>query len=139
MFTGIIETIGQIERTGAGDDGGRSLWIRSEFESLELGESIATGGVCLTVAELNGASFRVDAGPETLERRSQKPSHAIVRQDQTRAHRTQHHRGAFGVFVETRRPTPLPPPAIGETAARSSAMRGPSAHVPNPPIEWPVK
>ena len=36
-------------------------------------------------------------------------------------------------------PDPPPPPAIGEIAAQRCAYCGPKCHVPNPPIEWPVR
>src|SRR5262245_28629445 len=68
MFTGLIQDLGQVERIvpGAMTD----LWIRARLggEELQLGESIAVDGVCLTVAERSGQSFRVQASPETLRR-----------------------------------------------------------------------
>ncbi len=70
MFTGIVEDTGRIERQSSGTDGGQSFVIASNFEpdSLALGDSICTNGVCLTVTELQGSTFSVDAGPETLKR-----------------------------------------------------------------------
>lgn len=70
MFTGIIEDVGVVERISTGPEGGRRLAIRSHFppESLATGDSIATGGVCLTVVEHGGGQFAVDVGPETLAR-----------------------------------------------------------------------
>ena len=46
---------------------------------------------------------------------------------------------ALDVLVSQLPVPPRPPPAIGEIAARSSASRGPRAHVPKPPIECPVR
>lgn len=66
MFTGLVQDVGQIERIVPG--GMTDLWIRASpaGEELALGESIAVDGVCLTVAERSGQSFRVQASPETL-------------------------------------------------------------------------
>src|SRR5687767_468929 len=53
-----------------GQGGGKSLWIRTDLpmSSIAIGDSIATSGVCLTVTQKDGATFSVDAGPETLAR-----------------------------------------------------------------------
>lgn len=72
MFTGIIEHVGTIQTVSPGAGGGRVLTIRHAFEpsSIQLGDSIATSGVCLTVTKLEGDRFTVDVGPETLLRTS---------------------------------------------------------------------
>ncbi|MDX9723399.1 MAG: riboflavin synthase, partial [Myxococcota bacterium] len=52
------------------------LWIEAGFphrpgepsESLQLGDSVAVNGACLTVVELNGDRFAVQASPETFRR-----------------------------------------------------------------------
>lgn len=69
MFTGLIQDVGTVDRvvSGAMTD----LWITSslaDHEPYVLGESISVDGACLTVVEFNGASFRVQAAPETLRR-----------------------------------------------------------------------
>jgi riboflavin synthase len=68
MFTGLVQDVGTVERVvpGATTD----LWIRTRLgaEEFRLGESIAIDGACLTVVELKGDAFRVQAGPETLRR-----------------------------------------------------------------------
>jgi riboflavin synthase len=74
MFTGLIQSIGVIERSPqgvrlrwssspAGEGGGG--WTPAD---LALGDSVAVDGVCLTVAELLGDGFRADVSPETLGR-----------------------------------------------------------------------
>lgn len=74
MFTGIVEAIGVIERVESGSGGGKKLEISSPFDpaTIEIGDSIATSGVCLTAvtksAHKEGARFTVDVGPETLLR-----------------------------------------------------------------------
>ena len=68
MFTGIIADVGTIadkqER-----DGGLRLRIatnRLGLDDVQLGDSIAVNGVCLTVIKLEGNSFTVDVSRETL-------------------------------------------------------------------------
>lgn len=68
MFSGIV--IGQGQVTAAGE--GR-LDVRapsSVLSGLEVGESVAVNGVCLTVAIVAGAGFAADVMPETLSRTS---------------------------------------------------------------------
>lgn len=68
MFTGLIESMGTVERVTAGPMA--DVWIRTSIPTAELkpGESIACDGVCLTVVELAPGRFRVQASPETLRR-----------------------------------------------------------------------
>lgn len=74
MFTGIVEDVGTIARVAGGRGGGKTLWIRSDLpgDSIAIGDSISTSGVCLTVTQKSpserGGTFSVDAGPETLAR-----------------------------------------------------------------------
>ncbi len=70
MFTGIIEQVGTLRSATSGQRGGKRLWVQSGFEpeSIQLGDSIAHNGVCLTVTAREGGLFSVDAGPETLQR-----------------------------------------------------------------------
>jgi riboflavin synthase len=75
MFTGLVEALGRVERV-AEEGPGRRLslaWPRpgpgpGRAEPLELGESIAVNGCCLTVVAARGEAFDVQAGPETLLR-----------------------------------------------------------------------
>jgi riboflavin synthase len=48
MFTGIVEGTGEVVRV-ADEAGGRRLSIRAPFSDVHEGQSIAVGGVCLTV------------------------------------------------------------------------------------------
>ncbi|MFO0596555.1 MAG: riboflavin synthase [Myxococcaceae bacterium] len=67
MFTGLITDLGTVERLTHGPM--TDLWIGSAFPGdFQLGESIACDGVCLTVVEFKGSSFKVQAAPETLRR-----------------------------------------------------------------------
>lgn len=69
MFTGIIEEKGRIEQITEGSKSCR-LKISADkiFDDLELGDSVAVNGVCLTVSELTPPSFTADVMPETLRR-----------------------------------------------------------------------
>ena len=51
MFTGIIEQLGKVQSV---EDrrGQRRVLIETDWKDLQLGESIAVNGVCLTVAEV---------------------------------------------------------------------------------------
>lgn len=68
MFTGIIEALGQITESHA-TGGDRRLRIQTgdlPLTDVELGDSIAVNGVCLTVAELLDDGFFADVSAETL-------------------------------------------------------------------------
>jgi riboflavin synthase len=70
MFTGIIQAVGSIaalEHRG----GDMRIGINTgklPLADVELGDSIAVSGVCLTVVELNGSGFAADVSGETLRR-----------------------------------------------------------------------
>ena len=70
MFTGIIEALGQITAIDAkGDD--RRLHIKAgklDMGDVQLGDSIAVDGICLTVVEFSDAHFVMDASAETLSK-----------------------------------------------------------------------
>jgi riboflavin synthase len=68
MFTGLIAGVG---RLAAREDRGGDARLRIDvgtlpFEGVQLGESIAVNGCCLTVVEFDATSFAVDASNETL-------------------------------------------------------------------------
>jgi riboflavin synthase len=68
MFTGIIEAIGEVvacEPRG----GDVRLRVKSsdlDFSEVQLGDSIATNGVCLTVVDLPGDGYVADVSAESL-------------------------------------------------------------------------
>jgi len=68
MFTGIIEGVGRLaalERRGG--DVRLSVDVGNlPFDAVQLGESIAVNGVCLTVIEFDANTFAADASNETL-------------------------------------------------------------------------
>ena len=67
MFTGLIETVGRVERV-VGRQGNRVLTIQSGFSGeLKLGESVAVNGCCVTVTSADKKSFDVEAVATTLD------------------------------------------------------------------------
>ena len=67
LFTGIIETVGEV--ASITESGGRTVEIAATLAGdLTPGQSVAVDGACLTVRELGGGTFTVEAGVSTLER-----------------------------------------------------------------------
>jgi riboflavin synthase len=71
MFTGIIETVGIIEGVEPGDDLTR-LVVNAEpiVDGVELGDSVAVNGGCLTVTSIRDGRLSFEAVRETMERTS---------------------------------------------------------------------
>ena len=67
MFTGIITSVGTVLRASSSPEG-FELTIRCEYPDLELGESIAVDGACLTVQEVGPGTFTVHIIQTSLER-----------------------------------------------------------------------
>lgn len=68
MFTGLIQGVGRLR---ALEPSGGDIRIHIDtgslpFEAVEMGESIAVNGVCLTVVGFDKASFSADVSTETL-------------------------------------------------------------------------
>ncbi|MBR2778735.1 MAG: riboflavin synthase [Firmicutes bacterium] len=69
MFTGIIEEIGTIKTVRNGSVSARIGISGSKiFSDLQLGDSVAVNGVCLTAAAIQGNVFEADVMAETLRR-----------------------------------------------------------------------
>lgn len=66
MFTGIIETLGEIAEIKPTPSGVRLRLASDLAPALTAGESLAVNGVCLTVVASNGDGLHVDVSPETL-------------------------------------------------------------------------
>ncbi len=69
MFTGIIESLGEVLSLSRQAEGAR-LVIRAELAQPSLGESICVDGACLTLAAFGQASLEFDLSHETLQRTS---------------------------------------------------------------------
>jgi riboflavin synthase len=65
MFTGIVSTLGRI---GEQSPGQLAVDAPAITAKAEVGASVAVNGVCLTIVELAGQTFRADVVPETLRR-----------------------------------------------------------------------
>lgn len=113
MFTGIIEEIGtirSIERAGQA----MVLTIQASriLSDVQLGDSIAVNGVCLTVIRYDASSFTVDVMPETYrktnlhELRSGSPvnlERAMAAGGRFGGHIVQGHVDGTGVIVRRQR------------------------------------
>jgi riboflavin synthase len=66
MFTGLIEATGTVERLTTAPTGTRLRVATPLASSLQLGESVAVNGVCLTVASTDSGGWEADVSPETL-------------------------------------------------------------------------
>ena len=70
MFTGIIQAVGTLQqRLRLGGD--QRFWIdagKLDLSDVQLGDSIAVSGVCLTVVAMQNNRFAVDVSLETVER-----------------------------------------------------------------------
>jgi riboflavin synthase len=67
MFTGIITEVGSVARADHEAEG-LELTIRSSYSDLELGESVAVDGACLTVQELSDGTFQAHVIRTSLDR-----------------------------------------------------------------------
>ena len=65
MFTGLIETIASVARLDLRESGYRVRFDTPLAPELQLGESVAVDGVCLTVTSRDAAGWEADIGPET--------------------------------------------------------------------------
>jgi riboflavin synthase len=70
MFTGIIQAVGKIESVEKLGDGYR-LKINAgglDMSDVQLGDSIALQGACMTVVEMNASHFSIDISAESLNK-----------------------------------------------------------------------
>jgi len=69
MFTGIIQTIGTVEKIDK-DRGDPRFFIKSDLNlsNIAIGASICHAGCCLTVVEKDGDVFATDVSAETLSK-----------------------------------------------------------------------
>lgn len=66
MFTGLIETTGRVSHGVDGDAGGRVVIETPLGADLQIGDSIAVNGVCLTVVSHTASDFAADVSPQTV-------------------------------------------------------------------------
>ncbi|MED6107157.1 hypothetical protein PIB30_011425 [Stylosanthes scabra] len=72
LFTGIVEELGTVKQLGMAPHGGFDMVITAKtvLEGVNLGDSIAVNGTCLTVTEFDVNTFTVGLSPETLRKTS---------------------------------------------------------------------
>ncbi|KAK4268171.1 hypothetical protein QN277_024860 [Acacia crassicarpa] len=74
LFTGIVEEMGTIKQLGDTKHGGFDMKIGAKtiLEGINLGDSIAVNGTCLTVTNFDhkASDFMVGLAPETLRKTS---------------------------------------------------------------------
>lgn len=68
MFTGIIEALGVVKKIER-DLENLHLYVQCNFtEELKIDQSVAHNGVCLTVVDIEGDTYKVTAIKETLDK-----------------------------------------------------------------------
>tara|TARA_R110002096_G_scaffold435246_1_gene659901 strand:- start:6345 stop:6935 length:591 start_codon:yes stop_codon:yes gene_type:complete len=69
MFTGIIQTTGEISAIDAHDSDSRFVFNTGNMDltDLKVGDSIAVNGACLTIIDKGADSFAADLSNETLK------------------------------------------------------------------------
>ena len=67
MFTGLIETVGEVADVSAIASGFHIRILTEIAAELRTGESVAVNGVCLTVVEAERGSWSAEIGPETAK------------------------------------------------------------------------
>ena len=71
MFTGIIQAVGKVREPETLGNGVRlTIVTPPEFhlEEVRVGDSIAVNGACMTVVNIEGASFQIDVSAESLSK-----------------------------------------------------------------------
>jgi len=66
MFTGIIETVGEVAEVKPTPSGFRLRLVTDLSADLSPGESLAVNGVCLTVVSADTDGVHMDVSPETI-------------------------------------------------------------------------
>lgn len=66
MFTGLIESVGEVAEVKPTPAGVRLRLVSELAQELALGESVAVNGVCLTVIFAAVNEFHADVSPETV-------------------------------------------------------------------------
>ncbi len=68
MFTGLIEELGTLDNiSNHGSGASISIQAKKVLEGVQLGDSIAVDGVCLTVTRFTEERFEADVMPATIE------------------------------------------------------------------------
>ncbi len=69
MFTGIIEEVGTVRQIRNGSASCiLTIAAKKVLSDVQIGDSIAVNGICLTVCRFDSGSFSADVMPETMRR-----------------------------------------------------------------------
>ncbi len=68
MFTGLVETLGTVCQLTPAGSGRELVLTRPHGWELNIGESVAVNGACLTVVQRDAETVRFQLGPETIAR-----------------------------------------------------------------------
>lgn len=68
MFTGIVETVGEVVNIVAEEENKHFEIFSTIAQELKVDQSVSHNGVCLTVTEVLGSTYKVTAIKETLQR-----------------------------------------------------------------------
>ena len=69
MFTGLIEEVGTVSAVESSSEGSRiSVAAQHVLENVQLGDSIAVDGACMTVVSFDTQCFTFEAPPESLSK-----------------------------------------------------------------------
>jgi len=71
MFTGLIEDLGRVKEIRLSSSGG-NLTVETSLRGIEIGDSVAVNGVCLTATNVKGNLVTFDLSKETLDRSNLK-------------------------------------------------------------------
>ncbi len=71
MFTGLIEDLGRVKEIRLSSSGG-NLTVETSLQGIEVGDSVAVNGVCLTATSIRGNLITFDLSKETLDRSNLK-------------------------------------------------------------------
>jgi riboflavin synthase len=94
MFTGIIEEIGVLKDIKRDtNDYQLTIAAKKMVEDVQLGDSIAVNGVCLTVTSFTSDQFTVDVMPETIKATSLQ---SLARGSHVNLERAMSANGRFG-------------------------------------------
>jgi riboflavin synthase len=66
VFTGLIQDVGTVESVDSGGDGARLRIATKLADEIEVGDSVAVNGVCLTATAVDTGGFETEAMNQTL-------------------------------------------------------------------------
>jgi riboflavin synthase len=66
VFTGLIEDLGSVESVERSDEGAQLRIATKLASQIELGDSVAVNGICLTATTVDSAGFETEAMNQTL-------------------------------------------------------------------------